>query len=95
MTDQMQQPDLRSRVEDALTQIRPFLADDGGDISLHDITDEMVARVMLHGSCSSCSMSMMTLKAGVEETIRRAVPEIRSVEAVNLPDPVTATPFGR
>lgn len=86
--------DLRQRVEDALTQIRPFLADDGGNISLEEITADMVARVMLHGSCSSCSMSPMTLKAGVEETIRRAVPEIRSVEAVNMPDPVLATPFG-
>lgn len=87
--------DLRARVEEALTQIRPFLADDGGDISLTEITPDMVARVMLHGACSSCSMSMMTLKAGVEESIKRAVPEIKSVEAVNMPDPATATPFGR
>ncbi len=87
--------DLKLRVEDALTQIRPFLADDGGDISLTEITDDMIARVMLHGSCSSCSMSQMTLKAGVEDSIRRAVPEIRGVEAVNMPDPATATPFGR
>ncbi|HEX4886880.1 MAG TPA: NifU family protein [Luteibaculaceae bacterium] len=87
--------ELRSRVEEALNQIRPFLADDGGDISLVDISDDMIAQVMLHGSCSSCSMSMMTLKAGVEDSIKRAVPEIKGVEAVNLPDPATATPFGR
>ncbi len=87
--------DLKQRVEDALTQIRPFLVDDGGDISLTEITEDMIAKVMLHGSCSSCSMSLMTLKAGVEESIKRAVPEIRSVEAVNMPDPATATPFGR
>ncbi len=87
--------DLKQRVEDALTQIRPFLVDDGGDISLTEITPDMVARVMLHGSCSMCSMSLMTLKAGVEESIKRAVPEIKSVEAVNMPDPAVATPFGR
>lgn len=87
--------DLRSRVEEALKQIRPFLEDDGGNISLTEITNDMVVKVMLHGSCSSCSMSQMTLKAGVEESIKRAVPEIRSVEAINMPDPATATPFGR
>ncbi len=87
--------DLKLKVEDALTQIRPFLVDDGGDISLTEITEDMVVKVMLHGSCSSCSMSLMTLKAGVEETIKRAVPQIRSVEAVNMPDPALATPFGR
>jgi Fe-S cluster biogenesis protein NfuA len=87
--------ELRQRVENALEQIRPFLADDGGNISLEEISDDMVAKVMLHGACSSCSMSLMTLKAGVEETIMRAVPEIRAVEAVNMPDPAIATPFGR
>ncbi len=87
--------ELKNKVEEALTQIRPFLVDDGGDISLVEISEEMIAKVMLHGSCSSCSMSLMTLKAGVEESIKRAVPEIKSVEAINMPDPATATPFGR
>ena len=72
------------KIEEALEQIRPYLQADGGDVSLIEITDDMVVKLELHGACKSCSMSMMTLKAGIEETIKRAVPEIKSVEAVNI-----------
>ncbi len=71
------------RVEEALTQIRPYLEADGGNVILKEITDEMVVRLELTGACKSCSMSLMTLKAGIEETIKRSVPEIKSVEAIN------------
>jgi Fe-S cluster biogenesis protein NfuA len=70
------------KVLQALSQIRPFLEKDGGDISLIEITTEMVARVKLHGACETCSMSAMTLKAGVEENIKTLAPEIVRVEAV-------------
>jgi Fe-S cluster biogenesis protein NfuA len=73
-----------ARVEDALDQIRPYLQADGGNVSLVEITDDNIVRVELHGACKSCSMSMMTMKAGVEESIKRAVPEIKSVEAINI-----------
>ena len=73
-----------ARVEEALDLIRPYLQADGGNVSLVEITDENIVRVELHGACKSCSMSMMTMKAGIEESIKRAVPEIRGVEAVNL-----------
>lgn len=76
--------DLRNRIESALDQIRPFLEKDRGNISLVEVTDNMVAKVELHGACADCSMSYMTLKAGVEESIKKAVPEIKSVEAINL-----------
>jgi len=76
--------DLTKRIEDALEQIRPYLMADGGNVSLVEITPENVVRLELQGACKSCSMSMMTLKAGIEETIRRSVPEITAVEAVNL-----------
>ena len=76
--------DLISRVEEVLGQIRPYLQADGGNVSLVEITDDMNVRLELLGACKSCSMSMMTLKAGIEESIKRAVPEIKSVEAVNL-----------
>lgn len=66
----------------ALEQIRPFLEKDGGDISLVEITPEMVVRVKLHGACETCTMSNMTLRAGVEENIRNLAPEIVRVEAV-------------
>jgi Fe-S cluster biogenesis protein NfuA len=71
------------KVELALEEIRPFLAEDGGDIALVEVTSNMIARVMFKGACSSCSMSNMTFKAGVQDTILHAVPEIVKVEAVS------------
>jgi Fe-S cluster biogenesis protein NfuA len=76
--------DLVKKVEEALEQIRPYLQADGGNVSLVEITKEKVVKLELQGACKSCSMSMMTLKAGIEETIKRAVPEISAVEAINL-----------
>lgn len=75
---------LEARVEEALQQIRPYLEADRGDISLVEVTDAMIVRVELHGACRDCSMSAMTMRAGVEESIRSAIPEIKGVEAVNL-----------
>jgi len=75
--------ELTKKVEEALDQIRPYLQADGGNVSLVEIVDNVV-KVELQGACKSCSMSMMTLKAGIEESIKRSVPEIKSVEAVNL-----------
>ena len=75
--------DLKSKVEAAIDDIRPFLVADGGNIELVDIKEGKIARVKLLGACSSCSMSPMTMKAGVEESIRKAVPEIVAVEAVS------------
>ncbi len=72
------------KVEDAIAQLRPFLEADGGDMTLVEITDDYVVKVKLHGACRSCSMSIMTLKAGIEESVRRAVPEIKSVEAISI-----------
>jgi Fe-S cluster biogenesis protein NfuA len=75
-------PEILNKVNYALDQLRPFLEADGGDIELIDISDDFIARVKLLGACSSCSMSEMTLKAGVEEALKKAVPEIRYVESV-------------
>ena len=79
--------DLAKRIERALDQIRPFLEADRGNISLVEITDDMVVKVELHGACRDCSMSYMTLKAGVEETIKKVAPEVERVEAINLLTP--------
>lgn len=73
---------LEKRVNNALDTLRPFLQNDGGDILLVDVTKEKIARVKLLGSCSSCSMSHMTMKAGVEDAILKAVPEIKGVVSV-------------
>lgn len=76
--------ELIDRIEKALDSIRPYLRTDGGDVKLLEVTDEMVARIELLGACGACPMSSMTFKAGVEEAIKREVPEIASVEAINI-----------
>jgi len=77
---------LLERVELALDSIRPYLLADGGNVSIEEITPDNVVKLKLLGSCGSCPMSIMTLKAGIEESIKKAVPEITSVEAINLTD---------
>lgn len=76
--------ELRERVEFALDTIRPYLEADGGNVRIVELTDDMVLKIEMMGSCGSCPMSTMTLKAGIEEAIKRAIPEIVRVEAVNL-----------
>lgn len=76
--------ELFNRVESALKTIRPYLEADGGDVELLEVTEENTAMLELKGACSTCSMSHMTMKAGIEETIMRAVPEIKSVQAVRI-----------
>jgi Fe-S cluster biogenesis protein NfuA len=76
--------DLLNRVEKALDDIRPYLEADGGNVKVLEITDKMVVKLELLGACGSCPMSTMTLKAGVEESIKKAVPEIMGVEAINI-----------
>lgn len=76
--------DLQIKVEEALEQIRPYLQADGGNVSLLEITSDKIVRLELLGACKSCSMSAMTLKAGIEESIKRIAPEIIGVEAVNV-----------
>jgi Fe-S cluster biogenesis protein NfuA len=73
---------LQERIEEILAQLRPYLEADQGNISFVEVTDEMIVKVRLEGACSSCSMSMMTLKAGVEQSLIKAIPEIKAVEAV-------------
>ncbi|WP_375446029.1 NifU family protein [uncultured Fibrella sp.] len=75
---------LIARVDKALDSMRPYLAADGGNVKVLDITEDGVVRLELMGSCGSCPMSAMTFKGGLEEAILKAVPEISRVEAVNL-----------
>ncbi len=75
---------LITKVKNIIEQVRPYLQQDGGDISFVGITDDNVVNVELMGACGSCPYSTMTLKNGVENTIRKALPEIKSVEAINL-----------
>jgi Fe-S cluster biogenesis protein NfuA len=79
--------EILERVEASLDTMRPYLNDDGGNVEVVEITDDMVVRVKLLGACSTCPQSFMTMKAGIEEAIKRAVPEIKAVTAVNLSAP--------
>ncbi len=78
-----QNPELVKKVEGVIDQIRPYLEADGGNIRFVEITDDNIVNVELLGACGSCPMSQMTLKAGVEQAVRKAVPEITAVEAIN------------
>ncbi len=74
--------EIYSQVETSLDTIRPYLNKDGGDIEVVEITDDMIVRVKLLGACESCPMSFMTMKAGVEQSIRNAIPQIKGIETV-------------
>jgi len=76
-----------ARVEKALDEIRPYLETDGGNVKVLDVSEEMVVSLELLGACGTCPMSVMTMKAGIEEAIKRQVPEINDVRAMNLTTP--------
>ena len=71
------------RINKVLEQIRPYLLADGGNVILENVTDDMVVEVKLTGSCVNCPFSKQTLKAGVEEALKREIPEVKEVVAVN------------
>lgn len=75
---------LTQRIEASLDSIRPYLEADGGNVKINQVTDDHIVRLEFVGACGSCPMSAMTFKAGVEEAIKRAVPEVKAIEVVNL-----------
>jgi Fe-S cluster biogenesis protein NfuA len=77
--------ELKQHVENALDEIRPFLKNDGGDIALLGIENDETVKVQLLGSCVGCSVNQMTLKSGVEMTIKKHAPQIKNVVNV-LPE---------
>ena len=78
----MNSKEIKEKVLKALDEIRPFLASDGGDISLVSIDNDRIVNVKLHGACVGCSVNQMTLKTGVEMTIKKYVPQIDKVVGV-------------
>lgn len=74
---------LYQKVEEALDSIRPYLEADGGNIEVVEITADQVLKIELKGACKTCNMSHMTMRSGIEETIRRAVPEIKQIISIN------------
>ncbi len=77
------EPGLQDQIEEGLDLIRPYLMADGGSVRLLNVTPEMVVELELLGACGTCPMSTMTLRAGIEQALKRTVPEITRVEAVN------------
>lgn len=76
--------ELTKKIEASLDSIRPYLRADGGDVKVSDVTPDHVVKLEFVGTCGNCSMSTMTFKAGVEAAIKRDVPEIKSIEVINL-----------
>jgi Fe-S cluster biogenesis protein NfuA len=76
--------ELTQRIETSLDTIRPYLEADGGNVRINQVTDDNIVKLEFVGACGNCPMSTMTFKAGVEEAIRKAVPEIKSIEVINL-----------
>lgn len=72
------------KIENALNSVRPYLEADGGNVRLVEVTSDMVVKLELEGACVTCPMSVMTMKAGIEDSIKRALPEIKGVEAINM-----------
>ncbi len=75
--------DLIDKINGALNEVRPFLEVDGGNVEIVDVTDDMTVQVRWLGNCENCSMSRMTMKAGIEQAIKSKIPEIRNVVAMN------------
>jgi Fe-S cluster biogenesis protein NfuA len=76
--------EITQRIEASLDGIRPYLEADGGNVKILEITSDKIVRLEFVGACGNCPMSTMTFKAGVEEAIKKAVPEIKSIEVTNL-----------
>ena len=75
--------DKEIKIEEALNSVRPFLKMDGGNVELVNIDADNIVTLKLLGACSGCSMSHMTMKAGIEEAIKKVLPEVKSVVAVD------------
>jgi Fe-S cluster biogenesis protein NfuA len=75
------------KIEASLNTIRPYLEADGGNVRIFDLSVDNVLKLEFMGACGTCPMSTMTFKAGVEEAVKRAVPEVRSIEVINITHP--------
>ena len=81
--DNSKKQELIKKVNAVIESIRPYLIADGGDVTLVDITDDMSVKVKLTGACHGCPFSMMTLKSGIEQTVKEKIPELKEVIAVD------------
>jgi Fe-S cluster biogenesis protein NfuA len=82
--EQANHSELENKIKNVLEQIRPYLQSDGGDIKYIGLTEDNVVNVELTGACGSCPYSIITLKNGVETAIKKAIPAVKAVEAINI-----------
>ncbi len=83
MVENTMTTEMIQKIEIALNSMRPFLQADGGDVELVEVTEDMEVRLRLIGNCSNCNMSHMTMKAGIENGLKNAIPQIKNVVAIN------------
>lgn len=74
--------ELAQKIEEALESVRPYLKTDGGNVELVEISDDFIVKVRLLGACSTCTMSHMTMKAGIEDAIKKLVPSVKQIIAI-------------
>ena len=79
----MNKKQIQKQVEATIEKVRPYLLADGGDIVLHEITDDLQVKVELTGACGTCPFSLFTLKNGVEQALKKEIPQIKEVIAIN------------
>lgn len=77
--EETKRQDLEKRVNETINMVRPYLIADGGDIKFVELTDDMVVKVQLLGACGACPYSIQTLKNGVEQAVKKQIPEIKEV----------------
>ena len=80
--DVAKKQDFEKRINESIDMVRPYLVADGGDIRFVELTDDMVVKVELLGACGSCPYSIQTLKNGVEQAVKKQIPEIKEVVSV-------------
>jgi Fe-S cluster biogenesis protein NfuA len=79
----MDNQEIREKIAKTIDKVRPYLVADGGDIELKEITDDLTVKVELQGACGTCPFSLFTLKNGVEQALKKEVPEVKEVIATN------------
>lgn len=78
----MNKEEVLAKIEKAIESVRPYLKADGGDISIEDVSEDYVVKVKLHGACNGCPFSVQTLSAGIENAIRKELPELKELIAI-------------
>lgn len=81
--EETKRQEIEQRIKDTIQKVRPYLVADGGDIELKAITDDLTVKVELQGACGTCPFSLLTLKNGVEQALKKEIPEIKEVVATN------------